>query len=138
MPFDAADFTLPVAPAIPSTPHERLVALREHLHTVSPQQFSIEGYGFVKQCGTVACFAGWCEVLFGSGHPSNARIWNSAEMLGLTEAQSEALFTPTGWSTWSSKYIPNTYTLPSAIRVLDILIAEGVVDWPRAIAEVAA
>ncbi len=142
MPFDAEHYTptlpdVPVAPkAHPRHNTQNIQRLRAFFTSLEPARFRIETLGGYRTCGTVACVAGWASVLAGFQEEGQGIVGTSQaarEWMGLNVHEAQDLFLPDGWNER-----PQTYTLPRAIRVLDILIAEGVVDWPRAIREVAA
>lgn len=125
MPFDAEHFTLPEAPTA-LAPLPKIEALRDFLASLPPAQFDMNYIApiEVRDCGTVACIAGWFYTL-------NQHEKSFMSALGINAAEYRKLIMPTGYHDNGK-----VFTLPRAIRVLDILIAEGVVDWPRAIAEV--
>ena len=73
-------------------------------------------------CGSVACVAGWTNILFGT--PEGDR--ESAQLhLGLDDEQEYELFLPTGY--WN-----NIYTAQEAVDALRHLASTGNVEWSAA------
>lgn len=86
----------------------------------------------LKDCGTAACIGGWAVgVLKPRTRASSWEIPSIARrILGLSLDQADKLFQP----------VPcddrHLLTPAQAVRVLDILLETGEVDWERAIREV--
>lgn len=85
----------------------------------------------VHACGTVACIAGWTNAIFGDPKDYEDDASTAGQRLGLKWGQGGDLFCPEGFS-------QGNYTQAQAVRVLDILLETGEVDWERAIREVPA
>ena len=144
MPFDSTDYIAPVRlldrdPKTITEPRERLMYLRDFLRELPAERFRISSFfsspsktaeESVRECGTTACLAGWCLVVFspngsafiGAGVPEQA-----SDILGLDVDQKASLFWPPGYI---GNRIPRTPT--QAANVLDHLIQTGEVDWSKA------
>lgn len=93
--------------------------------------FNMEGCYFEDRkdfsnhnCGTAACLMGWSEVLFGTPNTYNTLYKGPGD---LTCPQ------PTNGCDYHYGFNPEKFTLPAAIRVLEILRDTGKVDWNEAI-----
>lgn len=74
---------------------ERLTILRDHLASLPDRQFDITDYVQEKDCGTVACVAGWANILFKSRDQQS--VTAARKRLDLTADQSSKLFYPRGF-----------------------------------------
>lgn len=78
-------------------------------------------------CGTTACIAGWTLAVCTPTEPpwrDEMPVTRAASLLGLRpEFEGRWLFAPDGYED------PRRYSRAHAIRVLDHLLATGVVDW---------
>lgn len=79
------------------------------------------------ECGSACCLNGWVEAC--NGKPVSGWAING---LGVNESQNDQLCIPRE-DTGAYSATPQ-----QAARVIEILRDEGVVDWPRAMAEVPA
>lgn len=151
MPFDAIGFEAaqPVK-QLPTTPRGRMEYLRDFLKELPDERFNIANLftgpdgAYISStapeelyaCGTTACIKGWSHYLF-----SDVSKFGSAwgEELGLSEDDADELFMPGAHDDRPNNYAeaPARYTRAAAVRVLDIYLAEQVVDWERAIKETA-
>lgn len=92
-------------------------------------------------CGTAACIMGWQQVIFHKGRRLPDAIL--AEGLGVTTEDTYCLFYPSLGMGCSYISTPEIFTLPAAIRVLELLLEHGTMVnpedgrnmWERAIAE---
>ena len=97
--------------------------------------FNMQGAYFIQRdgqhnCGTAACIIGWVEMLF-----KDTSFFAAEDKLGLSGVQYHSLTHPSIYRECKFSYDinPEKFTLPAAIRVLQILRDEGIVDWNRAI-----
>lgn len=99
-------------------------------------------WGHFHSCNTALCMAGWANTL--RVHESalkrddfmrSARSEvDAAQWLGLTPAQARALFYVNTWTgTAEVDALPIQTRYDAGIKVLQILLATGRVDWGRAI-----
>ena len=84
--------------------------------------FNMEGVHFKTRqftqhnCGTAACIYGWSEVIFGTS------LYDFAEKLEISPEEEDALTCPERPSCeFDFQLTPEKFTLPAAIRVLQIL-----------------
>lgn len=117
MAYDATDFTAPVRmldrdPKSLTEPRERLEYLRDFLRELPPERFDMAIVEEHRECGTVACIAGWRDHLFGD-----------CDVFPPTANHAE-LFMPRGWCDRSFAPTPT-----QAANVLDHLLRTGDVDW---------
>lgn len=116
---------------------ERLLQLADHIELLLlPYQFSMKDwFQEDKQCGTVACVAGWATQLWPEEiqHcPGTAKIdysISAANMLGLDEETAANLFAPVPPTDVQhlSPYFGDRRK--DAARVLRQLAETGTVDW---------
>lgn len=120
---------------------ENITKVRDVIASLDPKRFEMDRWiskvrsrartigGRLNHCGTSACIAGWTLAVLSPN--SRADGWDipaeASHLLGL--------------SNWRGLFIPdnlNYRTQAQAVRVLDILLETGEVDWERAIREVPA
>jgi len=99
-------------------------------HHIRTSEFWTDQSG--HNCGTVACICGWANHLIGSQDPTDDAA--AAEFLGLSEDNMLELFYPGSIRALNS--LVYDATPAQAVRVLEILRDEGIIDWDRAFAEV--
>ena len=113
---------------------ERLKMVRDKIASLPESALNMRTCGREadNECGTAACIGGWTYAVMHPEHPlarNGALLFHSSAWLGLTDDEEQELFYPPSEGGWWA-------TRDQAVRVLDILISEGVVDWNRACREV--
>lgn len=84
-----------------------------------------------KNCGTVACVAGWATII-AVGKENVSQPWVvGAAFLGLDTEAANNLFVP-NYDTDSPRHAMTHATAIDAVRVLRILAITGKVDWEAA------
>lgn len=113
--------------------------VRDHIAGLPPEQFdmswwagnptvqaNIQPADLLHNCGTCGCIGGWTEALLfprlGADWPERGD-YEIGGALGLSDAQSDELFYPSGIGNWKS------ISIQKAVAVLDHLMATGNVDW---------
>lgn len=117
-------------------------------HFISTARDGRGGYrwGFSEKekntCGTSACIAGWAHITATQLNDYKDKDWrhrdaqdDAKKFLGLDAATAQHLFYARGRAGLGGGLL--NLTRAQAIRTLEILRDEGVVDWTRAIHEVA-
>ncbi len=145
---DAVQGTDSLGPRKPRSPKGRIRYLRDFLAALPDERFNIASYfsrissrgrrafttwktpsDAVSQhgCKTAACVAGWAGVILAPGvqHGLEERV---GELLGLDWFDQAHLFRPAGYD-----YRPRRYTRAAAVKVLDIYLETGWIDWELAI-----
>lgn len=109
---------------------ENIKRVRDHIAVLPANKFDMQWIGNEpgRGCGSACCIAGWANRVLGlDGYTSAA-----GEAFGISEEAACALFWP--------PVGPNDHpawraTIPQAVRVLDLLVETGEVDWDRALGE---
>jgi hypothetical protein len=130
------------------TPRERLMYLRDFLRAVPDRKFDMNVWNLgverdpkqalsVHYCGTAACLGGWTDALMGDGSAWSADEDQTAELLGLTPRQGQALFYPAPSRRFSRERGGDLITgwlatNREAANVIDHLINTGKVNWSKA------
>ena len=112
---------------------ENIKRVRDHIEKLPPSKFDMQWLGDEpsRGCGSACCIAGWAHRVLGLDGFTDA----ATRAFGLTERQGFDLMWPPVDPERSPAW---EATSAQAVRVLDILIETGRVDWDRALAEVPA
>jgi hypothetical protein len=101
---------------------ENVRRVRDHIASLPPEQVNMGTVVSERECGTVACIAGWCLHLFGEDLGSEA--------LGISDGRIARLITPPGWSRDRERpEHEKLYPKARVVATLDHLLATGEVDW---------
>lgn len=85
------------------------------------------------KCGTAACIGGWAIALDGGIKGHEGLVGRASKIFGITREQGWALFVPK--QKVGDPTDPYRATPQQAVRVLDILIETGEIDWDRGMLE---
>jgi hypothetical protein len=80
----------------------------------------------LHNCDTAACIGGWAEAVCGDSENLQDLDKDAFELLDLDFVMGDALFSPPGY------FKEGAYSQADAVRVLNILLKTGKVDWPAA------
>lgn len=112
---------------------ENVKILRDHLASLDEKHFDMGLWYHNDEddgCGTVACIAGWTDVIFwpqllGIDRSENLEQ-RAQDALGLTEDEADQLFVP---NIYDLDWHFDDFTTRHAVKVLDHLLETGKVNW---------
>ena len=110
---------------------ENIKLVRDHIASLPPERFDMRHFNAARECGTEACIAGWaCAVLGMMPDGEFGYVRTTARVFGISREDSWALCWPDDGESpvWDA-------STPQAVRVLDLLMETGEVQWDRALAE---
>lgn len=118
----------------------KIKELRDHIAALPPEQFDMSQWRAERECGTVACLAGWTvelnKSLFGDWLERSDIKGAARLVLQLSQLEANRLFVPIEASILRHPNHPgavlgdlNDVTTEQAVKVLDHLLETGEVDW---------
>lgn len=111
---------------------ENIQKVRDHIAGLPAANFDMGDYGRSEPCGTVACIAGWVDIVVGAHAEPTGISSNARDLLDLNSSQAFDLFWAkdhTRLDEFDNPVSRWEATPAQAVQVLDHLLATGEVDW---------